>query len=115
MALLCSPEFTRATLYSPVVRAIAPPSMPDSTDLVGVAAAAAGSVVRCQSTRQMLRLPIKVIAEYVATVSEVGIGMNKVVIWPTDFLLPKRHHLHQALSAGSGDRITIKSALHFNN
>ena len=63
----------------------------------------------------MLRLPIKVVAEYVATVSEVGIGMNEVVIWPTDLFLPKRHHLHQALSAGSGDRITIKSAFHFNN
>ena len=92
MALVCSPEFTRATLYSPVERAIAPPGMPDRSDLVRVAAAAAGSVVRCQSTRQMLQLPIKVVAEYVATVSEVGIGMNEVVIWPTDPLLPKRHH-----------------------
>ena len=115
MALVCSPEFTRATLYSPVERAITPPGMPDRSDLVRVAAAAAGSVVRCQSTRQMLQLPIKVVAEYVATVSEVGIGVNEVVIWPTDLFLPKRHCLHQALSAGSEDRIAIKSAFHFNN
>ena len=115
MALVCSPEFTRATLYSPVELAIAPPGIPDRSDLVRVAAAVAGSVVCCQSTRQLLRLPIKVVAEYVATVSEVGIGMSEVVIWPTDLLLPKKHHLHQALSAGSGDRTTIKSAFHFNN
>ena len=100
MALLGSPEFTRATMCSPVERAIAPPCVPDSSDRVRVAVAAAGSVVRCQSTRQMLRLPMKVIAQYVAAVSEEGIGINEVVIWPTDLLLTESHHLHQALSAG---------------
>jgi len=55
MALVGSPEFTRATLCSPVEWAIAPPGMPDGSELVGVAAAAAGSGVCCQSARQMPR------------------------------------------------------------
>ena len=63
----------------------------------------------------MLRLSVKVGTKYVATASEVGIKMSVVVIWLTDLLFPKRHDLHQALSAGSGDRTTVKSAFHLNN
>jgi hypothetical protein len=85
---------------------------PGCAHLVGVAQAAAGTVVGGQCPVQVLVFSIHIKAKNATAVTKIDGSVGQVVVASPDFVSPKRHGLHQALRPDARDRVAIlKSAL----
>ena len=51
--------------------------------------------------------------EYGATIAQIGLGVDQVVLGAANLAFPEWHNLHYALGPGAGYRIGVKAALNF--
>ena len=88
---------------------------PGRVHLVGVAQAAAGTVVGSQCPVQVLILPVQIKAQNVTALTKIGESVSQVVVASPNLVFPEWHDLHQALCPGARDGEAIKGALHLDH